>query len=498
MNPTRNEPCPCGSGLKFKKCCGKIVANKLNNSFVINQNNKQEYIGVIDHDVKVVVPDSLELITPYVIREQEDWFEDEIIFIRNFIQPGMRVLDIGANYGLYTLSMAKKVGETGHVLAVEPASTTVSYLKKSVDINKFENIKILQIALSDKNGIANLSLNENSELNMLCQENDLSCTEEVAVRTLDSLCDEKIIENIDFIKIDAEGEEDHIIDGGMSIFSRESPLVMFELKHGKLLNINLIRKFGELGYGTYKLIKGLNILAPFDASEIPDAFQLNLFCCKKKYADDLEKRGLLASSKVRIDFALESDESFMEKYLESREYASKYIRKWHSLAIDGKDDDKTSLWRILKLYYLSHDTAIIPSVRLSALLEALHKIELICDSSPDIGKLCIKIRISWELGMREQSVECLFHLLGMFAKEKVTAFSSPFIPVCKRFDKIEPNDNLEHWLLASILEQYELLRSFSSFYTGDKSLHNLIMLARTGFISTRMERRLELIQKRYG
>lgn len=27
MNPSRNEPCPCGSGLKFKKCCGKISDN---------------------------------------------------------------------------------------------------------------------------------------------------------------------------------------------------------------------------------------------------------------------------------------------------------------------------------------------------------------------------------------------------------------------------------------------------------------------------------------
>lgn len=24
MNPTRNQPCPCGSGLRFKRCCGKI------------------------------------------------------------------------------------------------------------------------------------------------------------------------------------------------------------------------------------------------------------------------------------------------------------------------------------------------------------------------------------------------------------------------------------------------------------------------------------------
>ena len=45
--------------------------------------------------VRVVVPDSLELITPYVLREQGDWFEDEIRFVRRAVEPGATALDIG-------------------------------------------------------------------------------------------------------------------------------------------------------------------------------------------------------------------------------------------------------------------------------------------------------------------------------------------------------------------------------------------------------------------
>ncbi|MBK7673942.1 MAG: hypothetical protein IPJ27_03790 [Candidatus Accumulibacter sp.] len=50
-------------------------------------------------EVRVVVPDSLDLITPYVLLEQQDWFEDEIKFLRHLLQPGQKVIDIGANYG---------------------------------------------------------------------------------------------------------------------------------------------------------------------------------------------------------------------------------------------------------------------------------------------------------------------------------------------------------------------------------------------------------------
>ena len=59
--------------------------------------------------VRVVTPDSAHLITPYVLYEQQDWFEDEIGFLRRVLMPGQQAIDVGANYGVYTLSMAKAV-----------------------------------------------------------------------------------------------------------------------------------------------------------------------------------------------------------------------------------------------------------------------------------------------------------------------------------------------------------------------------------------------------
>ncbi len=67
--------------------------------------------------VSVVVPDSFDLITPYVLFEQQDWFEDEISFLRRLLQAGEKAIDIGANYGVYTLSMAQAVGPSGTIWA---------------------------------------------------------------------------------------------------------------------------------------------------------------------------------------------------------------------------------------------------------------------------------------------------------------------------------------------------------------------------------------------
>ena len=64
-------------------------------------------------NARICVPPSLELITPYVLLEQEDWFEDEIPFVRRLLRPGMHAVDVGASFGMYSMAMAMGVGAGG-------------------------------------------------------------------------------------------------------------------------------------------------------------------------------------------------------------------------------------------------------------------------------------------------------------------------------------------------------------------------------------------------
>ena len=240
----------------------------------------------IKNNILISVPDDLTLMTPYVLLEQEDWFESEIEFVRYLLQPGMNVIDIGANYGTYALTAAKLVGVHGNVLAFEPASKTADYLKRSIELNSFGNIRLLQCALSDHDGKASLYLSENSELNTLQQTVGINC-ETVRLRTLDDCHAESGIGPIDFIKLDAEGEEIKILVGANKLLKQQSPLIMFELRHANEVNVGLIQEFEQLGFKIYALVPGLNILAPFDSTAPIDPFQLNLFACKDDRAEIL-------------------------------------------------------------------------------------------------------------------------------------------------------------------------------------------------------------------
>ena len=164
---------------------------------------------------RVVTPDSVNLITPYVLYEQQDWFEDEIGFLRRFLLPGQQAIDVGANYGVYTLSVAKAVGPTGAVWAFEPASSTAAFLAQGIAANNFTHVVLERSALSRECGTGQLAINDNSELNALVRDEPSGgASESIRLVTLDDCLQRYGWKRIDFLKIDAEGEEANIIEGG--------------------------------------------------------------------------------------------------------------------------------------------------------------------------------------------------------------------------------------------------------------------------------------------
>ena len=133
----------------------------------------------------------------------------------SLLQPGQKVVDIGANYGVYTLPMAKKVGATGHVWAFEPTSSTAVFLSQGIAANGFGQVTLEQKAVSSRSGTAQLVLESHSEANSISHEKSpAAACETVSLVTLDQCMDRFQWVDIDLIKIDAEGEECNIIKGG--------------------------------------------------------------------------------------------------------------------------------------------------------------------------------------------------------------------------------------------------------------------------------------------
>jgi len=443
----------------------------------------------ITNDIDVTVPSSLQLMTPYVLREQNDWFEDEIKFVRTFIKAGMKVVDIGANYGLYTLTIAKIIGDSGKIWAFEPTANTSACLRQSIANNNFKNIELIQAGLSDQIKKAKFYTDQNSELNSLSKVSLAGGQHEtVLLLTLDHCAKKYNWADIDFIKLDAEGEESNILKKGKSFLGSASPLIMFELKHGDKFNLALVNRFEDYGYESYRLIPCLNILIPFNHNEPFDEYLLNLFCCKDDKAIVLESEGVIVRNLQSIE--CRPDINIIEEYFAKLPY-------WKYFNSKIFDDSKISedYLQILTAYILVHSESTPAKAKIGYLMLALKGLNTMLEKGERrIECLATFARIAFDAGERLLGVGIVSHLVNTHGINVDFDITAPFLPVSSKYDFIDPNNKIKEWLLSSILEQYITKHTFSSYFTRRQSLPHLEMLSRLDFMDEGMKRREWLIK----
>ncbi len=453
----------------------------------------KETIRIAD-DIDVVVPASNNLMTPFVLKEQQDWFEEEIKFIRKFLKPDMHVIDIGANYGLYTLSSAKKIGNEGKLWAFEPTGSVAECLSESIKVNNFKNITLLKAGLSNHDGEAKLSLNPNAELNSLnTPVDENSKFETIELKTLDSSLEEFEWDSIDFIKLDAEGEEVRILEGGSKCLDKLSPVVMYELKHGDQVNLSLINKFDEFGYKSYYLIPGPMILVPFSIDVEMDSFQLNLFAMKDETAEKLYEEGFLVFNTDDFDGEIEKECWF--DYLITKKFSSGLTDRWNKYIKENNDDSSVKEYvNALDLFAYSQNEAFSGEQRLKALFKSASILkDLITETnSLPISTMCARVYL--EIGRRADAVKLLGGLINQLTKGEGVSLALPFFPPLKRYEDMDVGKSVANWLFSSLLEPFELKKAFSSYFSGKQSLGNLVSINKLGFCSSEIDRRIDLLQ----
>ena len=450
---------------------------------------------------QVMVPDSLEHITSYVLQEQGDWFEDEIKFLRRVISPGATIVDIGANYGVYALSLARKIGADGRIWAFEPATDTSGFLTESAGINGVNWLHVVQRALSDREGTAWLQKPGQSELNSLASseaEGDAASVgpgEAVPVTTLDACLKEYGWTVVDLIKIDAEGEEERILQGGTRFFQEMSPLVMFEVKAGAEVHLDLVDRFGKLGYRCFQLVPGLSCLAPFDSNQRVDGYLLNLFAAKPDRLELLSAAGFLVENIGNCEQppALNQTSSWISA-LEGQPYARDLISRWQA-----KSDEmgRSMLDQALKSWVTAIDCSQSVTSRYQALVHSYSLLQQICQPGCPATRWACLSRVALALGQRQQSVEAINTMLLSLQSGEEPGLDDPFLSPEQSFDLIDPAGRPEAWLEAAGLAGIELYSSYSGFYTGETARTRLDRIRFLGFTHELLERRRNVFLRRF-
>ncbi len=210
--------------------------------------------------------------------------------LQKLVKPGDVVFDIGANIGAHTLSLAKSVGPAGRVYAFEPADFAFAKLRANLALNPELDARTFsrQILLSARAAdqpeaeiYASWPLESTDSVHPK-HRGVLVTAKGATVDTLDRFVERQGLERLDLIKMDVDGHESPVLQGGLGVLRRFRPILVMELSpyvhrehhHDFALFVALLREAG------YSLQDAKNWRPlPLDAAKleelIPDGASIN-------------------------------------------------------------------------------------------------------------------------------------------------------------------------------------------------------------------------------
>ena len=138
------------------------------------------------------------------------------------LRPGMCIVDVGANIGLYSSIAAKNLGPSGRVVAVEPDATNCSFIRRTKEKNQLANLTVIEKAAGDIEGPTLLHLCKTNKADHRTYGDGDRTTVKIEMTTIDSIFDELELPPVDILKIDTQGFE-LFVARGMSRMLEGSP-----------------------------------------------------------------------------------------------------------------------------------------------------------------------------------------------------------------------------------------------------------------------------------
>jgi len=141
-------------------------------------------------------------------------------FLRRYVKPGWTCVDIGANIGFYTLFLAATVGPSGYVYAIEASPKNFAVLSRNVTLNSLTQCALISVAITAKNGRVSFLASPDGNSgwgNVVGSDSNKDTGRDLISldgMTFDHFVSTQRIRSIDFMKVDIEGHEISMLEGG--------------------------------------------------------------------------------------------------------------------------------------------------------------------------------------------------------------------------------------------------------------------------------------------
>jgi len=172
----------------------------------------------------------------------------EVRFLESIIRAGSKVIDVGANIGITTITIGREIGKDGKVYCFEPVPDYFRILQQNLSFNRIENAEAFPLALSDRTGKTEFYLKELSS-GIVFEKGARQIR--VNTVTVDGFLHQHQVEGIDVINMDCEGSEFLVLRGAQQTLQKNKVQLFCEIHHDFL---------HQLGQSVQQIVKYLEEL----------------------------------------------------------------------------------------------------------------------------------------------------------------------------------------------------------------------------------------------
>jgi FkbM family methyltransferase len=227
----------------------------------------------------------------------------ETSLVQSILRPGMSFVDVGANWGYFTLLAANLVGTRGRVLSLEPDPRLFPILQGNVDRSGLKQVTALQLAAAKEAGTLTLvgytEDGGNFGISRIAAHTDgQERMFQVSAHSLDYILRQHQLSPVDLMKMDIEGAEAFALAGlEESLATGKIKRLILELHPIQLAELGstvfaVIEKLQSAGYRAWTIdhspgstreasykkdIDIKSLLCPFDSSQQYDEWPHQLW-----------------------------------------------------------------------------------------------------------------------------------------------------------------------------------------------------------------------------
>lgn len=388
--------------------------------------NKHIPLPIADTACSIVVNDNLDDIYHYVLREQQQWFENEAAFLANTSHLFKSFWDFAEDPGVYAVPIAQRQSG-GQTLAIRPAGEIAELLSESIALNKLGNLAVVS-----------------------------------------SPDDAQPLPDLVRFSLDYNDGEGNLLAPWLDKVDPASPLVLVSLHNQQGSDFSAMPVLAERGYQSYRLLPGYGLLVPHRFGDPMYASDINLFFCKPDRAEQLVALGVLCQQAEDIQDMPAVEANLWKDLLIAYPYASTKLLAWIEREPVGKWGEM--YLTALNLHTGAVDVSLSPAQRYARIQLLQTIISLLIQGEATVSRLLTAIRVMVGVGNRELAVQWSNVLVNGLQETSGVVFDEPFLMPESLWEASQPTEDEALWAYSIALVTTERLSRFSSWFTAEQGL----------------------------